>query len=291
MVVCVQTVAKTPELWSRYFKNFISSKLHLAALESTIEKQIIQEVFCDLETFEITEKIVYLHTYMAVYQLDLAKVATILRSLALLQRIKTVSPAILSTPPPPPTKHSVSQSGSALSDQHLSTFVINALFKALHGCLYAGLSQTGALEQLKQWYKAYLDIIMTLPSLADIISAGLAMCDEAADMEQVRAQSNVMQATFAVLQCKPDCDSEVLNVGQKVFRILFTRHFKENGEVLVTCVFVWANNAHTCICVYLFVLRYLLQLCYELFECKCVVCMCVCGENIFGFGSYVIAPV
>ena len=187
---------------------------------------------------------------MAVYQLDLTKVATILRSLALLQRITTVSPAILSTPPPPPTKPSVSQSGSAISDQHLSTFVINALFKALHGCLYAGLSQTVALEQLKQWYKAYLDI-MTLPSLADIISMGLAMCDEAADMEQVRAQSNVMQATFAVLQCKPDCDNEVLNVGQTVFRTLFTKHFKENGEVLVTHLFVWANDVHTCICMYL----------------------------------------
>ena len=250
MVICVQTVANNPELWPRYFNNFISSKLHLAGPESTIEKQIIQEVFRDLDMFEITKRIVYLHTYMAVYQLDLANVATILRSLALLQKIKTVSPAILSPPLPPPTKHSVSQSGSALSVQHLSTFVINALFKALLGCLYAGLSQTGALEQLKQWYRAYLDI-MTLPSLADIISMGLAMCDEAADMEQVRAQSNVMQATFAVLQCKPDCDSEVLNVGQKVFRILFNRHFKENGEVLVTCIFVWANNVHTCTCVYL----------------------------------------
>ena len=271
MVVCVLTVANNPELWPRYFNNFISSKLRLAGPESTIEKQIVQEVFRGLDMFEITEKIVYLHTYMAVYQLDLAKVATILRSLALLQRIKTVSPEIyvLSPVPPSPTKqflHSVSQSGSALSVQHLS-IVINALFKALLGCLYAGLSQTGALEQLKQWYRAYLDI-MNLPSLADNISVGLAMCDEAADMEQVRAQSNVMQAIFVALQCKQDFDSEVLNVGQKVFCTLFTRHFKENGEVLVIHVYLCVRmDVRTCTCVYVYI-----------FTCVCVCCVfaCVC---------------
>ena len=224
MVVCLHAVENNLELWSIYFNNFIFSKLHLAGSSSTIEKQIVQQVFGNIGTLEITERIVYLHTYMAVYQLDLAKVATILRSLSKLQ---TISPNILSPPPPSPTKHSVRQSGSALSIQHLSTYVVGALFKALLGCLYAGLPQ-----QLKQWYKAYLEI-MTLPSLVESISAGLSMQEGDADMELVRAQLNIMQATFSVLQCKAVWDSEVLNVGQKVFCTLFTRHFRENGEVCI----------------------------------------------------------
>ena len=232
VVTFVQAVVRNPELWTSYFNNFIFSKLRLTSSESVIEKQIVQEVFGNLSTLDITERVVYLHAYIAVYQLDLAKVATILRSLAQIEKIKPVSSNILSPPPPSPTKqfmYSIRQTGSALSIQQLSTFVISALFNALLGCMYGGLPQAGALEQLKQWYRAYLDIT-TLPSLADSISAGV---DGSAEMELARAQFNVMQTTFFVLQCKPDCDGEVLNMGQKVFCTLFTRHFKENGEVQV----------------------------------------------------------
>ena len=232
VVTFVQAVVRNPELWTSYFNNFIFSKLRLTSSESVIEKQIVQEVFGNLSTLDITERVVYLHAYIAVYQLNLAKVATILRSLAQIEKIKPVSSNILSPPPPSPTKqfmYSIRQTGNALSIQQLSTFVISALFNALLGCMYGGLPQAGALEQLKQWYRAYLDIT-TLPSLADSISAGL---DGSAEMELARAQFNVMQTTFFVLQCKPDCDGEVLSMGQKVFCTLFTRHFKENGEVRV----------------------------------------------------------
>ena len=232
VVTFVQVIAQNPALWSYYFSNFIASKLHITSLESIIAKQIVQEVFGNLSTLDITKRVVYLHAYVAVYQLDLAKVATILLSLAQIEKIKPVSSNILSPPPPSSTKqfmYSIRQTGSTLSIQQLSTFVISALFNALLGCMYGGLPQAVALEQLKQWYRAYLDIT-TLPYLADSISAGL---DGSAEMELARAQFNVMQTTFFVLQCKPDCDGKVLNMGQKVFCTLFTRHFKENGEVQV----------------------------------------------------------
>ena len=232
MVTCVQAVVRNPELWTSYFNNFIVSKLHLTSSESIIEKQIVQEVFGNLTTLDVIDRIVYLHAYVAVYQLDLAKVATTLRSLAQIEKIKPVSSNILSPPPLSPTKqlmYSIRQSGSALSIQQLSSFVISALFNALLGCMYGGLPQAGALEQLKKWYRAYLDIT-TLPSLADNISTGL---DGSAEMELTIAQFNVMQVTFFVLQCKPDCDVGVLNMGQKVFCTLFTRHFKESGEVWI----------------------------------------------------------
>ena len=186
VVTFVQAIARNPALWSYYFSNFIISKLHL---ESIIAKQIVQEVFGNLCTLDIAERVVYLHAYIAVYQLNLAKVATILRSHAQIEKIK---PKKLSPPPPSPMKqfmYSINQTGSTLSIQRLSTFVISALFNALLGCMYGG---AGALEQLKQWYRAYLDIT-TLPSLADSISAGL---DGSAEMEMARAQFNVMQTTF-----------------------------------------------------------------------------------------------
>ena len=219
---CVQAIIRYPELWTSYFNSFVFSKLHLTSLES-IEKQIVQKAFSNLSTLDITEKIVYLHAYAALYQLDFAKVAAILRSLAqIVEKIKPVSSNILSE--------------SALSIQPLSTFVITALFNALLGCMYEDLPQAEALEQLKQWYRAYLDIT-TLRSLADSISAGL---DGSAEMELARAQFNVMQTTFFVLQCKPGCDGEVLTMGQNVFRTLFTTHFKKSGEV--------CNMHGVCVC-------------------------------------------
>ena len=169
---------------------------------------------------------------MAVYQLDLAKVANILRSLALLQNVHPDSSEKLSLPSlSSPGNSAYNQSGSVFNVQHLSTFVISALFKDLFYCMHTDLSKADALKQLKLWQRAYLGI-MTIPSLADNISASLAMCNNgAADMELVKAQSNLMKAVFAVLQCKTDCDSDTIDLGQKVFSTLFTSHFKENGEV------------------------------------------------------------
>ena len=239
VVTCVQAVVRNPELWTSYFSNFIVSKLHFTSSESIIEKQIVQEVFGNLTTFDIIERIVNLHAYVAVYQLDLAKVATILRSLAHIAKIKPVPSSVPFPPPPSPTKqfmYSFRQSGSALS--MLSTYVISSLFNALLGCC---LAQAGALEQLKQWYRAYLDIT-TFPSLADI-STGL---EGSAEVELTIAQFNVMQVTFFVLQCKPDCDGELLKMGQRVFCTLFTRHFKESGEVWNMCV---CGCVCVCVCV------------------------------------------
>ena len=237
---CVQAIIRNPELWTSYFNNFVFSKLHLTSLES-IEKQIVQKAFSNLSTLDITEKIVYLHASAAVNQLDFAKVATILRLLAhMVEKIKPVSSNIPLSSSTKQFMYSITLSESALSIQPLSTFVITALFNALHGCMYGDLPQAEALEQLKQWYRAYLDIT-TLRSLADIISAGL---DNSAEVEVARAQFNVMQTTFFVLQCKPD-DGEVLTMGQNVFRTLFTTYFKKSGEVWNMCI----STRVICVCV------------------------------------------
>ena len=72
------------------------SKLHLTSLESITEKKQI------VSTLDVIDMIVYLHAYAAVYQLDLAKVATTLHSLAQINKIKLVSSKNLFYPPPSP---------------------------------------------------------------------------------------------------------------------------------------------------------------------------------------------
>lgn len=199
-------------------------------------------MFSNLNTLGILNRIVYLHTYMAVYQLNLAKMATIVRSLSLLQKVETISSnRILSSLLPSSSKqliYSVHHSDRTLDIQYLSTIVVNILFKTLVDCM------AGSPEQLKQWYEAYLDI-MTLPAFADIcVGLAIQIKDANMSMKLMRAQLNVMQSTFSALQCKQNCD-EMLTVGKKFFFSLFSSHFKENGEVsacMIVCMYFYCYS-------------------------------------------------
>lgn len=85
IVVAIDAISKDPDdLWPRYFGDFVfhELKLEVAEVSEGIAQKILAEtLFNHLQQLPPLEKIVFLHTFLHVNQLDLAKLAAILRPL------------------------------------------------------------------------------------------------------------------------------------------------------------------------------------------------------------------
>ena len=85
----MEAISKHHELWPRYFSDFI---LHKMKLESTdtgegIAQRILESFFEQLHSQDVLLRMVILHTYLHVYQLDLAKMAGTFRPLNKIQKV------------------------------------------------------------------------------------------------------------------------------------------------------------------------------------------------------------
>ena len=70
-----------PDLWRRYFDNFLQHKLQLGGPHSGLVSQQVLHVFFEQlhKQEEAMSRVVSLHCYCHVYHLNLAKMANILR--------------------------------------------------------------------------------------------------------------------------------------------------------------------------------------------------------------------
>jgi len=93
-------MSKDVELWHRYFNDFVLHKLHLDSEDSAggIAQQILHTFLGQLHQREALDRIIGLHTYLHVYQLDLAKMASVLRPLNKLQKVLILYPSSLVLP-------------------------------------------------------------------------------------------------------------------------------------------------------------------------------------------------
>ena len=82
-------MSKEYELWNRYFNDFVLHKLQLDSEDSSgdIAQQILHTFLGQLHHLEALERIVSLHTYLHVYQLDMARIGTVLRPLNKLNEV------------------------------------------------------------------------------------------------------------------------------------------------------------------------------------------------------------
>ena len=80
-------MASDEDLWPRYFNDFIIFKLKLCgdADEGDIAQLILHTYFQQIHSYDALKKVVELHSYVSVYQLSLAQMASILRPLNKLQ--------------------------------------------------------------------------------------------------------------------------------------------------------------------------------------------------------------
>lgn len=89
IVLVMEAISKHPELWPRYFSDFI---LHKMKLESTdtgegIAQKVLEAFFEQIHSQDALQRMVILHTYLHVYQLDLAKMAGTFRPLNKIQKV------------------------------------------------------------------------------------------------------------------------------------------------------------------------------------------------------------
>lgn len=150
------------ELWQHYFSDFTLRKLHLESEgegESGITEQILVCYFGQLHQQETMTRVVTLHAYIRVYQLDLARMATLLRPLNKIQQVARDAPQLLSPLPASPTREFISAVKHTQhpfgTPEHLSAFIVDTLFHALVGSTYNPGSLEVQMEKMKLWYKTY----------------------------------------------------------------------------------------------------------------------------------------
>ena len=87
----MEAISKHAELWPRYFSDFILHKMKLESSGSGegegIAQKVLEAFFEQIHSQETLQRMVILHTYLHVYQLDLAKMAGMFRPLNKIQKV------------------------------------------------------------------------------------------------------------------------------------------------------------------------------------------------------------
>ena len=92
--VVAHGISNHAELWNRYFSDFVLHKLQLDSEDSSgiIAQKILHTTLMhQLHSLDALKRLVFLHTYLHVYQLDLARMAANLRPLSKLKEVSYFS--------------------------------------------------------------------------------------------------------------------------------------------------------------------------------------------------------
>ena len=90
LILVTEAISKHSELWKRYFNDFAWYKLQLDSENSSggIAQQILHAYLGHIHELKAMERMISLHTHLHVYQLNLAKVASRLRPLDKLHKVR-----------------------------------------------------------------------------------------------------------------------------------------------------------------------------------------------------------
>ena len=175
-------------VWQSYFSDFISQKLHIVhdgpgPHELQMSTEILMTYFKSaMEDKTVLSRLVHLHIRVKIYELDLCKFSSVLRTLNTITET-----AIAAEPPFSPTSpdssanlahsflKSVEKSKKLIGTAHdFTSFILNSLFNAMLGGL-ATFKNESSLDSLKLWYKAYHDVVSQsygfYPFTADCLNA------------------------------------------------------------------------------------------------------------------------
>lgn len=156
----MEAISQSDELWERYFIDFTHQKLHMEYVEDGVSYPLMKAAFDTYmhQSTDTVHRVVALHVYFHVHQLELAKVAILLRSL---NKIKQMA---LKVPQSPSSKAIdaafIIAAGSTRKivgeAADLTIFITNTLFTTLMGICTA---EDHVEEFLLQWYQTYNGVV------------------------------------------------------------------------------------------------------------------------------------
>ena len=87
-MLAVEAMRLHPELWQHYFDDFLLHKLQLGGLHSGgISQRVLHVLFQQLHKQEAILRVVSLHCYSHIYNMDLTKMTNLLRLLNQIQQV------------------------------------------------------------------------------------------------------------------------------------------------------------------------------------------------------------
>ena len=115
VVLSLEAISIHPELWPRYFSDFVLHKMKLETSDASegIAQKILESFFEQLHLQDALQRMVILHTYVHVYHLDLAKMAGMFRPLNKIQKVTVVCVCCLLYTSPSPRDATLSRMPSS----------------------------------------------------------------------------------------------------------------------------------------------------------------------------------
>ena len=154
--IAKEAISSSRALWDRYFIDFTHKKLHMEYLEDSISNPLLKAAFSEYvdEGPDAEHRIVLLHVHFHVHQLELAKLAVLLRSLDRIKQIASTVPQSLKKAVEDDYIAAAKESKLiAGAEKDLAVFVIGTLFNTLEAAC------TNESSNLLQWYHTYNGVV------------------------------------------------------------------------------------------------------------------------------------
>ena len=151
--VAIKEMGNDDALWQKYFNDFTHQYLHLSTTApDNMENKLVQLTFTDVLRKYSVMKAITVHSYMLLYQLDLAKIVASLKPLGQLEELKLNEQSLYPGDPQCSLVTTIQTSKSALK------FVIDSLFSVLVNVIYSR-DKVSRLSLLQKWYNSYRDMV------------------------------------------------------------------------------------------------------------------------------------
>ena len=155
--IAIKEMGNNDTLWQKYFNDFTHQYLRLyTTAPDSIENKLVQLTFTDVLRKYSVMKAITIHSYMLLYQLDLAKIVASLKLLGQLEELKGNEQSLY--PGDPQYSLITTLQTSALGSSSVSKFVIDSFFSVLVDVIYSR-DKSNRLSLLQKWYNSYRDMV------------------------------------------------------------------------------------------------------------------------------------
>ena len=173
------------KVWQRYFSDFIHQKLHIDSQPDLQLSTGVLKAYFDkgmsLSAFPTLTRFVRLHVAGNLYDVNFAKLSSVLRTLDNITETATSTEIPQSSAFSPTTTMahaesfvmSVMKTGDVIgTPEDFSSYIIHALFNAMLGGVPGVVDgdSSGSMDSLNQWYKAYHDVVCCTMTMHIIVA-------------------------------------------------------------------------------------------------------------------------